>query len=444
MRKIILLVLICLTLFSCRPQPDLQQLEEYDGSFSSLFELYWENMNRNYVFWALDSPSSEWDEVYDEYYPLFAALDLSQEAYDAKIETAFRYFFEISKELSDIHYSLYLCFPDGDYRSFAKYRYVLLNDSGYTDEEIFSAFLSDDDSLMNSTEYSENAESIARNTFGINLDSISERVFFGEVSTSGPLHDCHVLLIRDENGDIGFLAFLGIYDDVLYFSFSSFMFTEYLYSNQETKQCAEQFLDYWNTLINDEGNSLKGLIVDLRGNTGGYNNDISLLWGPLIKNDVHIMDYRFKEGMNRLDYTPWTEYFVHSSAKKDFNHPIAVITNKATASNGEISALFFKALDDFYGFDTASFGNSTSGGMGSAYMDNNMNITPDEDPYYHNGGQFLVGNNVDLYVSTQNSLGRYRNGTVLEGEGIAPDYPIERSGAADTRLKAALDWIKSR
>ena len=77
--------LLILTTWSCREQSDALMSYDYnetlvfgaaDTSFAAKFQVMWNGMNQYYALWNYEAEQGlDWDAVYDEYYPQFAALD---------------------------------------------------------------------------------------------------------------------------------------------------------------------------------------------------------------------------------------------------------------------------------------------------------------------------------------------------------------------------------
>lgn len=77
--------LLILTTWSCREQSDALTAYDYneslvfsaaDTSFAAKFQVMWNGMNQYYALWDYEAEQGlDWDAVYDEYYPQFAALD---------------------------------------------------------------------------------------------------------------------------------------------------------------------------------------------------------------------------------------------------------------------------------------------------------------------------------------------------------------------------------
>ena len=69
-----ILILFVLLVVSCRPQAEISTEEAVIETWADLFTSFWEKMNTQYVFWDLDSPGGEWDDVYSGYLPKFSSL----------------------------------------------------------------------------------------------------------------------------------------------------------------------------------------------------------------------------------------------------------------------------------------------------------------------------------------------------------------------------------
>ena len=437
-----LIIMIVLLLSSCRPQAEISSQETDIETWGDLFRNFWDKMNMQYVFWDLDSPQGEWDDVYDEYSLLFDAIDGGIGESEDSTDKACRYFYDIVKKLSDCHYSLKI-YDGGNEEpvlTFSKYFYNLLHSSGYDDETIYGFFRTGN--VPEVSDLRKTIESVITDSFGM---ASLPAGFSGYIQPRSYLSECYVFTSPGEASNCYALG--RTEDGILYIGLSDFSFTLYLtgIGSEALTDAVSDFISTWQSWIQDylagTGEEIKGIVVDLRGNTGGFNADIPTLWSYLIAEDVHICDYRGKDGMNRTDYGPWVKYIVKhdENTKRNFDKPIAVLTNKATISNGEISTLFFKALGDYYGFDIASFGEATAGGLGTANSSLDGNIHELFDPYPFNAGQFNIGY---AACTTQNRYARYRNGEVDENRGIEPDYPVEESRAGDNVLSSALDWIR--
>ena len=96
-KTIIILFAALLLLSSCT-----NTVKAPDDSWEDIFLQYWNAMNTEFVHFS-DDRSYDWDTVYDEYLPLFQALDYKDKEDSVK---AFTYFREIALKAYDNHYNL--------------------------------------------------------------------------------------------------------------------------------------------------------------------------------------------------------------------------------------------------------------------------------------------------------------------------------------------------
>ena len=99
-----------------------------------------------------------------------------------------------------------------------------------------------------------------------------------------------------------------------------------------------------------ESNKVKGIIIDLRCNNGGYLVDMGLLTKCLVsKDDYFPFAYtRQKSGLGRLDYSPYVEMAVPATSDNPTRSdlPIVILTDRFSISMGEITPLAFKQISD--------------------------------------------------------------------------------------------------
>ena len=96
-------VLLILLVSSCTK--DIQNVNRPEnyvaGTFSDVFEAFWNGMNNNYVFWDIDT--TDWDAMYTRYQPIFAKMNIN-DANDVK--KSINYFRLMTQGLVDSHYNL--------------------------------------------------------------------------------------------------------------------------------------------------------------------------------------------------------------------------------------------------------------------------------------------------------------------------------------------------
>ena len=183
-----------------------------------------------------------------------------------------------------------------------------------------------------------------------------------------------------------------------------------------------------------------GMILDMRGNSGGYNADREILFGDMFR-EPHLIGYqKNKTGAGRLDLTQEFPLYIYPEA--DFfgnefsdiaSKPVVVITNTATVSNGEITVLMVNSLPN---------GGQTGGVTMGA------NGTLNGDILSLNSGTFSVGNYITSVYTPYGNI-RDTNHVSYEGKGLTPDKGYEENfnkvdffAGTDSRLGKAFEWIK--
>ncbi len=221
--------------------------------------------------------------------------------------------------------------------------------------------------------------------------------------------------------------------NTVYFISSGFNFLP-LKDQAEMKQF---LMDFHKFKMNENA---AGMILDMRGNSGGYNADREILFGDMFR-EPHLIGYqKNKTGAGRLDLTQEFPLYIYPEA--DFfgnefsdiaSKPVVVITNTATASNGEITVLMVNSLPN--GGQT---GGVTIGANGT--LDGNI-LT-------YNSGKFSVGNYITSVYTPYGNI-RDINHVSYEGKGLTPDKGYEENfdlnaffAGTDSRLGKAFEWIK--
>ena len=242
-----------------------------------------------------------------------------------------------------------------------------------------------------------------------------------------------------------FTGFIGEMDNgMLYVLLSSFSFAPYSkdYENGVTNVFTDDMIAFREALRTalsrhrSGERELTGIIVDLRGNQGGYASDLSYLWGDLLDSDILIGYSRRKIGANRLSYGPWLPWTVAGTGESSIDVPIAVLVNGRTISCGEISTMLFKAMKD-EGYDVTIIGERTVGAHGAIVDDDTV----------FNAGSFAISPYIEL-VYTPAMETRYRDMASYEGRGLPVDIDVGfdavrfRNGE-DRRLETAVEIIEN-
>ena len=221
--------------------------------------------------------------------------------------------------------------------------------------------------------------------------------------------------------------------NTVYFISSGFNF----YPLKDQAEMYQFLMDFHKFKMNENA---AGMILDMRGNRGGYNADREILFGDMFR-EPHLIGYqKNKTGAGRLDLTQEFPLYIYPEA--DFfgnefsdiaSKPVVVITNTATLSNGEITVLMVNSLPN---------GGQTGGVTIGA------NGTLAGDILTLNSGTFSVGNYITSVYTPYGNI-RDTNHVSYEGKGLTPDKDYEENfnfddffEGTDSRLGKAFEWIK--
>lgn len=378
--KLVIIFFLLWQLTACRKNKPVADNEREPAGFSEVFDIFWNEMNSNYVFWDIDT--TDWDAVYQQYKPVFARLDLNN---DADVKKSVALFRQMTQHLADGHYFI----------SFTKN--VIADSSVYPsyDRKRKRA------GFHNPYPY-------------LNVDL----KYFDSAYVSG------FDLITDPAKPLYALA--GTIDnEILYFTCNSFsLFRSY---NSTAHNDVKPVLDHF--LGNLQNTSVKGVIIDLRGNPGGDLSDLNFLVGHLIDKPLHFGYTRYKNGNGRLDYSPWVKAFANPPfGNKAVNIPVIALTDNFTGSLAELIAIAISSLPQGY-----VVGEDTWGATGP--------ITAHE---VYNSGQFSIKN--FLSVSTSSGMFKYLDDKIYEGTGFSPDFPVPFNSVmldqgTDQQLEKAISLI---
>lgn len=157
----------------------------------------------------------------------------------------------------------------------------------------------------------------------------------------------------------------------------------------------------------------RGVIVDLRGNTGGNMYPMIASVSPLLPDGI-VLKFQSRKQTSPvwLDYVMGScQLSAESVVKFPSSTPVAILTDDHTGSSGEATLLCFRGLDN-----VRTFGAPTAG-----YASGNMSYTLSD------GYLFAITRSADVA----------RTGEVFCEDPILPDVPTE------TPLADAIAWITS-
>ncbi|QNF32738.1 S41 family peptidase [Adhaeribacter swui] len=163
-----------------------------------------------------------------------------------------------------------------------------------------------------------------------------------------------------------------------------------------------------------------GLVLDLRDFEGGYDKSSAYIAGRFATSKNFFMTSRKRNGPNHTDFTAPVKWYVQPEGKSQYTKPLVVLTNRWTASSGEILLWALKAGKPF-----VQIGDTTLG----CYSDQARRELP-------NGWYYTISVN-DI---------RPADGKSYEGIGIAPDVLVKNTkaevlGGKDRVLERALATI---
>ena len=387
-KKYLLLYVVLMGFFFSSCRKDLKNTETPEnyvgGSFSEVFQAFWDGMNSNYVFWSIET--TDWDNIYKVYKPIFAGLDINK---TSDIQKSVQYFRAMTAGLKDSHYNITFGSP------------------------IMDSFVSP------STDRKQNA-GILRNRYvfyyydaNYYLDSASIVSGKDSINVSG------VDTTEAVSGTIG--------GNILYLGFNRFnLKNSYTSADNGVKKVLQFFIDY----LHNPPADFKGVVIDVRGNGGGDINDLNFLVGNMVGDKLIIGSTRNKNGNGRLDYTPWADAVVTPQpGARAVTVPVVALTDIWSASMSELTAMAIHALPKGH-----TVGEKTWGANGP--------LTGNE---ILNGGQFTAAN--FMFVYTSSAMFRYKDGKIYEGEGFPPDFNVPFSEndfrtIGDTQLEKALGLMR--
>lgn len=421
-RNIIILAVIALIFSGCRKEADYHPYIGENGAlaydnYSTQFEYLWKCLSTGYVFWDVDK--TDWDAVYNEYMPKFAALDAKHKAGQVvRTSELQELYVGAMGGMKDHHMNIVVknLFPPAD-----EQKPIVIVSPGDLEIEKRDYYVEDrEHSLMR---FSEMLLSMNQ------VYEIESPEMVSYQDASGQKYTYYFCLIKLPDGRM-----------IPYLWQSSVNMTNTLSALGTTGPAgtAAAIIDHWFTAIKTmPREQLAGIILDNRCNTGGLNVDFKYVVGSFINTPIEVYKTRYKEGPNRFEHSVWTPMVINplNTYHRDLtaeNIPYVVLVDMYSTSMGEMEPIAIKkALPTSYIIGERTFG--ALGSLMASYID----ITY--------GGPFGNLNSMYHYVYTS-TFESLMNGEVLEGIGFTPDKVVNRkdhNGDFKPQLDAAIEYIKS-
>ena len=431
-------LLLLLTVTSCRQESDALynyrhndalRFEEANKSYAGEFKLFWHAMNQNYPLWDYEREFGfDWDAAYDEFLPRFETLDQRREN---------------DEEITDQEYKSLL---EDLVRPFHDSHMMAIFKNHATDNDIVvEPYLQ---RIYDREDFSVAAGFEPDLSYYWNEGRISRYQSASTITASA-------IEMYPDYAEKGIEISSCVIDDgVAYLEFSSFGLGYYLNKNRDYFPSAPQsvralnqtVVDAWNNwfcMIQEmkKNGTLKGVIIDLRGNTGGLIRDFKYVLGALVPQDnpFQVGYLREKNGVGRYDYGPLMpdEHPVLSDPHETITEPIIVLTNCLSGSMSETTALGAKALSNGRVVGKRSFG-----AFGGVYTE------PESYSLTYTGCIGEMGK-TPVYIYLPMSAGFSMNKKCYEGVGVEPDIEVDfdkdlfTATRYDTQLDRALQYIET-
>lgn len=478
-------------------QEDHLNFMESDTCFEGQFKAVWTALNCNYGIWDYEAKFGlDWDAVYRKYLPKMQELDKRDKETNPVTDEELRKLYgEIVGPLHDGHFMLQVknlhtnnyseinpseirnaSRPDYDIKEvprsdyyytdaagenmFEDYLGVSVHPARYAQKEIDKALTK----IMSSIEELEAIENrTARQDYLLDCyhEAYQDLSNFRITTVEGLDYYNNILTTKYQNLDITLnpfdidLSYLLDFeyatfnDGIVYLRLSSFCLSPYLGGAVSGSPCSDYYFwavceiwSQWFDKIQDFHNSgrLKGVIIDVRCNGGGYTSDYQCVLGALLpEGGHHVASLRTKVGIGRYDYAPLIPRIdpTLSIEHATITEPVVVLANCHSVSMAEETCLGAKQMENGRVIGTQTWGAMCSlRNDPSAYSFNYAGVTG-------------VENTTSFYAYIPTLVTVSLDGEIFEGVGVTPDIeaPLDmdlfNTTGRDSQLERALQYIRT-
>lgn len=476
--------------------------DAYD-SFAGKFKVFWKSLNTTYSLWDYEEECGlDWDEYYTRMLPRFEALDKMSSVTDAELQQVMREMAaplhdgHMSIEFQNHITGNFISVSPNEIRNetrpdFEQARYFTPDLTAYDQNRELSSWMEANTNLMTQFRYLAQTPGIGYKWALSKYEELSRKVnpterdasmlnglysFVVEMdilmntkqSIMETIKKFNELALRysylgipflepistafEENGiEVKYALFN---DNIAYFYLSGFKLTDYMNEEAfaktfndsqhtvEVAKAVKRVYDEWFGAIQNlhKSNQLKGVIIDLRSNPGGFVKDAQYVLGSLVPNEELQYGYaRFKRGPGRYDYSPFMPIFTPtmSSTHEIINDvPIAILINCWSVSMSETTSLLSQRLPN-----ARRIGRRSWGGL--------CMLTESEDFTSNYAGYIGESEKTPVYVYLPMTGIFDMNKKSLEGYGVEPDIVVDfdqnvyENTGHDTQLDRALQYIRT-
>lgn len=433
---LVLLVSFTLMVSSCRDESDDVMSYAYEdalnfieanSSLKGQFKAIWTAMNCNYPIWDYEEQNGvNWDTVYEKYAPRFEKLDFEYDnLHPVPDSILYEIYNEMFAPIHDGHLSMYLM-------------------NIHTGKRI-SRIISPQVARFVSNQVD-------------SLANLLELFYLGSFfkPTMKYYESNNEILELQQEEDYLFARFN---DDIVYLRVPAFDLTD-AFNGRSTNEKKERICKLWESWFDCVQNlykdgSLKGIIIDVRNNVGGYSLDYQYVLGSLhygngdIGRMHHIIGYlREKNGIGRHDFSHLQPFALPINEKEHaaIEAPIVILANGLSASMSEMICLSAKQLKNGYVIGTTTIG-AFSPSLDSSYAITYAGNVGDPALVSESEkGSYFASFFIDIPTTAFLSLDK----RVIDGLGIVPDetvhldYLVHQVSGKDNQLEKALEYIRKQ
>ena len=404
--------------FSCNENEIYElspNLEASNHSYEDQFKAVWAAVDMNYPIWDYerDEYGLNWDDVYDEYLPMFREQDIKY------------------KETGDT-----VCWLN--VQALYNSLFNKLHD-GHVNFKIKDVYTGKEASLIN-----------AISTIHSFIYVLSYAVYTIQLKNYQKENSSGHLLLETKSSSNGFYQFAYFKEDIVYLHFINFDLSSLIEKENRTTE-EQSVVDVWQTWFDriqdlHRNNKLKGVILDVRANVGGNAMDYKYFLGALHgdidgSGGVQTGYYRMKSGIGRYDYITNVKmngddctYHPYEGKHVDVTAPIVILADSLSASMAEQTCLAAKKIPNAYVVGTQTYGAFSPLTDG----DNDNHFTK-----WGNIGDPKLETS-SFYIKMPFAAFVSHDGRILEGKGVEPDYLVFNNDInRDMQLEYALEFIST-